>query len=107
MSSKATVIDNADGHIYEETNRPQSVFGKIIGWDIMFDVLATSVKSIKFEGEYFTAIFKENSPIALILGNMIKIWGGDLISVEMDDEYLSIEIKGGTNTAKQLKSIKQ
>jgi hypothetical protein len=102
MSTKATVIDTNDSHIYEETNRQQSIFGKFDGYDIICDIDADSVKNIKFEGQYFEAEFKTNSAISEAVGKNIKIWGGDLLLVEMDNHYLTIEIKGGTRTAKTL-----
>lgn len=100
MSTKATIIDTPDSHIYEETNRQQSIFGKFFGFDVLADIDSSSVKSIRFEGEYLEVAFKNNSPISKVLGEKIRLWGNDLMLVEMDEQYLSIEIKGGSQMAK-------
>jgi len=102
MSTRSTVIDLPNIHVWEETSEPQMVFGKDIGFNVYLSIDISELKLFKVDGEYFYIRVKKDN----YLPTDIKIWGGNIIWIEWDSEGLMVGLKGGSKPANEVLSGK-
>jgi len=101
MSTRSTILNNANVDIHSETSEPQSIFGTYTGDNIYMIIENNILKSFKLKGEYLYIEVKEGWEIP----TKFKIWGGNVINADWDSDGLIVAIKGGTRTAKAIEKL--
>ena len=91
MSSKAHFIytDGIEG--YEETNEPQSIFGKHRGFNAYLVFDPGHIRGIQIVEDY---IYLTVTPFD-DMPSKFRIWGDAILQFDYDDEGLLICLKGG------------
>lgn len=103
MSTKSDIICTNDGRIYHETSQNQStIFGKWLGHDIEIVINMTAIKYITFKDLCLQVELKPQSEIFKEIGVPLRIFGGNIISFEIDEEDLMVTVKGGSFSEEKL-----
>ena len=97
MSSKSHFIFEHGIEGFEETNEPQSVFGKLVGFNAYLYIDQAILKSVKIKGDYLYIKTKTDH-----LPPTIKVWGDAVIEADIDRDGLMLALKGGHVVTKKI-----
>jgi hypothetical protein len=98
MSTKANFIYEEGFEGFEETNEPQSIFGKFTGYNAYLIIENNYIDFFKLDGEYLVIKTKNNNKIP----KHFKLWGDAVIEFEWDEDGLEIVLKGGHHITKKV-----
>lgn len=101
MSTKSHIISNVNLEIFSEVSEPQSIFGTFTGYNIYMIIENTILKSFKIKDEYLYIEVKEGYEIP----PKLKIWGGNVLECDWNSDGLTVLIKGGSYTAKEIEKL--
>jgi hypothetical protein len=98
MSTKSHFIYENGIEGFEETSEPQSIFGKLTGWNAYLIIETHILKSVKIKDDYLYVEVKDTDH----LPKQMKIWGDAVIEAEVDEDGLLIILKGGHHITKRI-----
>jgi hypothetical protein len=98
MSTKSHFIYEHGIEGFEETSEPQSIFGKLQGYNAYLIIDLALLKSVKIKGDYLFIETRDTTH----LPEKFKIWGDAVIEAEFDYDGLLIILKGGHHVTKSV-----
>lgn len=105
MSSRSTIADSPDSHIYSECNESRySIMGKFIGYDIHFCIGNDDLVGFSMEGHHLKMELSAEG-ISKKIGRKIQLFTPDLEGVYFNTrDGVEIIIRGGTHTEEKLRN---
>ena len=101
MSSKSHFIFEHGLEGFEETNEPQSVFGTFVGFNAYLYIDQAILKSVKVKGDYLYIETQSDH-----LPPIIKVWGDAVLEFTVDNEGLTLTLKGGHHITKDIVNLR-
>src|SRR5574343_453807 len=98
MSTKSHFIYENGIEGFEETSEPQSIFGKVTGYNAYLIIEPSVLKSVKVKDNYLYIEVKNTNH----LPEIFKIWGDAVIEVDIDEDGLLVVLKGGHHITKRI-----